>query len=1031
MNKKTKIALVSLIASGLILVGLTATINYDPLIADVSAPQELNCSYYFNSNNGFTSIRELNDTILENVNNFPTDYKTWGTITCKYVSSNKTCYYIQSTDRIGRQSAILLYNASTTNLDVGNVVTVRGGNASVYNGSPQIVSATLTKDYDTNPSPVELYQATSDDFFPSSVNEKTAIGPLFTECKNVTIASVTNNSATLRFSDNRTITAFYGSSTAQSAVKSKFNDLNGMTTNVKGHIANYNGTFQLYVRDPAYVGNNETFLSYITVERKDNSPVGIGTTFTIDDFIVTAHYSDNTSAIVYNAIIDNCNTDYAGSGTVMISYTEGNKTVYDGVNIEVVEDDVDELEVVYTWEPRIYYIGEAFNRSDVLARHTSMYNTQIVDVAIDSSEFDSSTIGHYNITLSYTTRLGKVLTAEYEYYVAPLLNLEIVGNNTEYNVNSTFFPGWAYAVYDVSNINDLNDGSGVYRLEIASTKVTHTGYDMTTPGEQTVTVTYGIYSISYQITVISPSKYIEPRGTVKTSYVQHESYVRPTMYFVDEDLGTEKDVTDDCDYGYFDSYWTGEQNLTITYRDEDYNYYSYSYTVVVNEYVEVPQIMYIEVNSFKGTYKLNESFVEPTVTARWTNGDETTLDNNDVTFSGFDSTTKGRKTITVDYEGHTTTFNIMVTSNVDGLYMFDLSSINFNCGNYNTGNYGENNGLGYYRVRSNGNKTYALLPYTGDINLNALDGALYNQYSYDNIYSITLTYRTSGGSTKKPSITYGETNYDGVGKRDINYSTNSTTVEYNLNNQNVNYFKINSGDTTLIIEGLVVEYFNTCTPNGSSFVYNTSANDYRINPTIATGTLVDGVTSVTVPVDVSISGNSYTVNQTKTYTYYTYDYAQSHPEMANEIAMTDPMDVANYYTIFKEWPANYCLKSDYSSYSSTFGNLTRCVSEYDRTNGYATAVPYANNPSTGKPLYYEFDIALDSSYNSNSRGVGRVVGWKYGFNSAGYDNSPVCVYTDDHYSTFQEFNNMGGWNTRFDVERSLTITKWVQANTIN
>ena len=113
------------------------TINYDPLIADISAPQELNCSYYFNSNNGYTPIKNLNESILNN--EFPSDYKTWGTITNKYISSGKTCYYIQSTDSIGRQSAILLYNASTTNLDVGNVVTVRGGEGQVYSGAPQLV----------------------------------------------------------------------------------------------------------------------------------------------------------------------------------------------------------------------------------------------------------------------------------------------------------------------------------------------------------------------------------------------------------------------------------------------------------------------------------------------------------------------------------------------------------------------------------------------------------------------------------------------------------------------------------------------------------------------------------------------------------------------------------------------------------------------------------------------------------------------------------------------------------------------------
>ena len=110
------------------------------------------------------------------------------------------------------------------------------------------------------------------------------------------------------------------------------------------------------------------------------------------------------------------------------------------------------------------------------------------------------------------------------------------------------------------------------------------------------------------------------------------------------------------------------------------------------------------------------------------------------------------------------------------------------------------------------------------------------------------------------------------------------------------------------------------------------------------------------------------------------------------------------------------------------------MSTYSRTDGYALSVPYQSG-SEGTPLYHELDVALDSTYSDNRRGVGRVVVWEYGFDASrgaiGYDSAPVAVYTDDHYATFQEYLNTGVYGTRFNSEMQRTIYIWGAAETLN
>lgn len=368
-------------------------------------------------------------------------------------------------------------------------------------------------------------------------------------------------------------------------------------------------------------------------------------------------------------------------------------------------------------------------------------------------------------------------------------------------------------------------------------------------------------------------------------------------------------------------------------------------------------------------------------------------------------------------------------------YSVTLNSSNYmSIGSYSTGNYDQGSVSGvsfeHYRAVSSysGSDFVALLPYVNYYGDGSTSGALYNTSSISGIESIAISYRTSLSSGQKPVLSYGP-NIAVTSQVELNLTTSNATSTFEISN--ANYFKLSTSESTIYIQSIVIDY-NGSGPSDSYTYLGSGSGLYRINPIVNSGSLYDGK-SVAVPTSITRSGNYYTVNSTKTYTYYTYSYIQSNPGLADAASYTDPLDVAAYFTTFGTYPANYVSKSSYSSAYSLFGDDARCVSVYSRTDGYATSVPYQVGGS-GTPTYYECDIDLDGTYSSNNRGVGRVVCWQYGFDpskgATSYDGSPVCVYTDDHYATFQEYLNTGVYGTRFNSEMLRTAYVWGAPTTL-
>ncbi len=155
--------------------------------------------------------------------------------------------------------------------------------------------------------------------------------------------------------------------------------------------------------------------------------------------------------------------------------------------------------------------------------------------------------------------------------------------------------------------------------------------------------------------------------------------------------------------------------------------------------------------------------------------------------------------------------------------------------------------------------------------------------------------------------------------------------------------------------------------------------------------------------------------------------------------MTEPEDVCNYFLAFGCAPANFAKNNTVdplkdgkslptkSEVNSLFGDKARCISQFTKTSGYMSVLPYY-----GSPLYYELDIDTNGQYKTSSRQVGRIVAVSTGYDKYdyGYGEQAVCLYTDDHYATFSEYNNYGGFMPRFNAERHTVDAVWSLPNTL-
>ncbi|MDY4819272.1 MAG: hypothetical protein SO206_03335 [Bacilli bacterium] len=305
---------------------------------------------------------------------------------------------------------------------------------------------------------------------------------------------------------------------------------------------------------------------------------------------------------------------------------------------------------------------------------------------------------------------------------------------------------------------------------------------------------------------------------------------------------------------------------------------------------------------------------------------------------------------------------------------------------------------------------------------NQLGGALMNVSEINHLANIEITYYNESSSTSGGYVRFGKNLTCAYGY-ELTYSESDITLSFNIPESK--YFRIETNGANLIIKSIKLGIAQGNVIDDGYGYY--TKQEYRINPIKFSGELQSGVSYVDVPTSVSVYKNNstYIVNETKRLTYYDYDYVTSNNLEPSEVSIIDPLEVALYYAAFNKAPVNY--NESGSSNHSYFGDYARRISsEYYRTDGYVNAL-FGITPTDG---YIELDIGINGNYAIRSRGVGRIVVFYSGSTSLGYDNSPLLVYTDDHYATFREFLGYD-FSLPFDAQNQRTGNTYKPYNVLS
>ena len=241
---------------------------------------------------------------------------------------------------------------------------------------------------------------------------------------------------------------------------------------------------------------NKTLIGIVITTQPAKTTYAIGDTLDLGGLVVTATYSDNTTQAVTGYTTSGFDSSTAGTKTVTVIY--GGKTAAFMVVINAGSGGGDKtvLAILITSQPAklIYTVGDTLDTSGlVVTAYYSDSTTQAV-TGYTTSGFDSSTTGTKTVTVSYGGKTTSFIV---------VVNAGSGGEKTVRSIRISSQPTkQTYA------IGDTLDRSGLvvtatysdYTTQ-AVTDYTTSGFDSSTAGEKTVTVSYGGQTATFKVQV--------------------------------------------------------------------------------------------------------------------------------------------------------------------------------------------------------------------------------------------------------------------------------------------------------------------------------------------------------------------------------------------------------------------------------------------------------------------------------------------------------------------------------------------------
>ena len=213
----------------------------------------------------------------------------------------------------------------------------------------------------------------------------------------------------------------------------------------------------------------EVTLSSIAVTTAPTKNVyNVGDTFSADGLVVTATYSDGSTAVVTPTSVSAPDMTTAGTKTVTVTYTEGDVTrtaTFDITVNEVISDAATVTGIAVTGAKTEFNLGEALDTTGLVV--TATYNdngttkTKVLDAAeYTVSEVDMTTEGEKTVTVSYTFN-GTTVTDAYTITVTekPSNDVTVGGTTT---TKKTYYVLTAQPVVGNSYLIVNGDEAGSY-----------------------------------------------------------------------------------------------------------------------------------------------------------------------------------------------------------------------------------------------------------------------------------------------------------------------------------------------------------------------------------------------------------------------------------------------------------------------------------------------------------------------------------------------------------------------------------------
>jgi len=380
----------------------------------------------------------------------------------------------------------------------------------------------------------------------------------------------------------------------------------------------------------------------------------IGQDFDPESLDITAYYNDDSSKkLNYNDVtITGFDSSSLGEKTITVTYKEDNKTVSTTFKIEIIEKEV--KDIVLTPPTKVKYVeGQSLDLTG--GKVIVSYNddtSEEIDLTSDMiSGYDKDHLGKQTITVTYQ---GKTATFEVEVIKKEATKIELVTlpDKVEYIRGQKLDPDGARIKVT------YNDGDTKL---IDVTEKMCSGFDSSSLGQKTVTITYENKTVSFTVNVVERIlTLITTDGAIKTEYIEGQpldiSNLKVIALYND---GTSEviDASMDMISGY-DANVIGKQTITVTYKGK-------TTTFEIN--VKAKSVTKIEVTSPNKLEYIEGQGLDLSggkVKVFYDNGTSEEISLTDDMISGYDASIVGKQTIIVTYQGKTATFDVNVIEKV-------------------------------------------------------------------------------------------------------------------------------------------------------------------------------------------------------------------------------------------------------------------------------------------------------------------------------------------------------------------------------